>query len=138
MMKVSTIIKGMMAIVIAAITFCACEKEKDYRKDLTGCWELVSVSGNYEQDPQIYMEIQEEGSFTIYQRMDKNSSYVRYDGSWTLSGDKLSGRYSDGNPWAATYTVEISDGMLTLTSGSEESLYKSISSIPEDIQISNF
>lgn len=138
MMKFSNILRYLMAAVISAIVFCSCEKEKDYRNDLPGAWELVSVSGQYGQTPQVYLDIVGDGKFVIYQRLDDNSSYVRYDGSWTLSGDKLSGRYSDGNPWATTYTIEISDGMLTLTSGSEESLYKSIASIPGDIPISNF
>lgn len=137
-MNVSRIIRYLTAVITAAITFCACEKEKDYRNELPGAWELVSVSGNYEQMPQVYLGIDGDGTFAIYQRIDENSSYVRYDGSWTLTGNRLSGSYSDGTPWAADYTVEITDGMLTLTSGSEESIYKSISSIPDNIQISNF
>ena len=138
MMKFTKILRYLMAAVISAIVFCACEKEKDYRNDLPGAWELVSVSGQYGQTPQVYLDIVGDGKFVIFQRLDENSSYVRYDGSWTLTGNRLSGNYTDGTPWAAAYTVEVTDGMLTLTSGSEESIYKRISSIPDSIQISNF
>lgn len=135
-MSIKTILRSVMAAAIALIAFNACEKQKDYGKDLPGCWELITITG-FEQRPEIYMEFVSDGSFILYQRFGTNTSFSRYEGSWTLSGDQLSGKYSDGSPWGSVYKIEISDGVLFLSASSEESTYRKITQIPADIQISN-
>ena len=47
-------------------------------------------------------------------------------GTWTLTGNVLSGKYNDGEAWAADYNVSVDGDKLTMTSqneGAETSIY---------------
>lgn len=144
MMKFKAILSSVVAIAITLFAFSSCEKQQDFSKDLPGYWELTSISGNFEQMPEVFMSFTQDGAFTIWQRFGSNTSFVRYDGSWTLAGDQLSGKYSDGSAWASGYKIEIDGGVLFMSASaaaaaasSEASTYRKISQLPADLQESH-
>jgi hypothetical protein len=121
-----------LAVMGIALT-TGCQKEKSL--DIKGCWSLVSSSQITSTVPEVLMEFKADGTFDLFQRADRNSSFKHFSGRWTLGGKKLSGTYSDGTTWASDYSVSIEDGFLTLSSGEQNDVYRGIDSIPEDIHV---
>ena len=40
--------------------------------------------------------------------------FVDYSGSWVLDGEILSGKYSDGKVWGASYSISVDDRTLSM------------------------
>ncbi len=83
---------------------------------LAGNWRLTSYSGTNE-DIDVFLSMQENNSFTLYQRSD-SMEYRVFTGTWSYDGATkiLSGQYSDGASWSMSYYVSLSGDTLTLTS----------------------
>lgn len=100
---------------------------------ITGEWHSTSlpVTGD------IYFSLAEDGAFELYQKIGEGG-YRLYRGTWKVDEDKaiLSGKYNDGNAWAASYSVSLDKDVLTLTSGNEaeeRSTYKK-EAIPAEVK----
>ena len=81
-----------------------------------GQWHMVSWSTLTAAD--IYLSLDEAGSFHLYQRLYK-PEYVHYDGTYSYGDATLSGKYSDNTPWGSpSYRVSFNaDGTrMTLAS----------------------
>lgn len=91
-------------------------------------WKLVSVNG-VPAEFNVYIGFTEEGTFTMYQQM-YTLDYKFYDGTYEISGNKLTGEYFDHGAWKSDYVGGISEDGSTLTLTSDEdnaikSVYKS-------------
>lgn len=100
---------------------------------ITGEWHSTSlpVTGD------VYISLAEGGAFELYQKIG-DGGYRLYRGTWKVDENKaiLSGKYNDGNAWAASYSVSIDKDVLTLTSeneAKEKSTYKKVS-IPAEVK----
>ena len=72
---------------------------------LVGEWELTSWSDNKEAKPLIYLILNEDGSFDMYQKVN-TPKWTHYDGTYSVSEDNIiSGEYSDGEKWHAEYLL---------------------------------
>lgn len=141
-MKESRIITFIL-LCISACGLYGCG-EKDGPEDpsggagpVTGHWHLESWGVLTPQQADVYVSFGEDGTFDLYQRV-YSPYYVHYDGTYVQDGDQVSGTYSDGTPWNATYSASLSADLsvLTLTSAtdaSDVSVYGSVESIPGDI-----
>ena len=72
-----------------------------------GTWHIKSYCGA-PSDIDIYMQLNEDGSFLLYQRSN-SATYVEYSGTYTLDEANaiISGVYSDGSSWANSYNYSI-------------------------------
>ena len=71
----------------------------------------------------------------MYQQITEGAHRL-YRGTWNLEETLLTGKYNDGEDWAAAYEITIAGETLTLTSANdaaEKSVYKK-TAIPEDIK----
>ncbi len=100
---------------------------------IVGEWHSTSlpVTGD------IYLNFAEDGAFELYQKIGEGS-FRLYRGTWKVDEDKavLSGKYNDGNAWAASYSVSLDKDVLTLTSeneAKEKSTYKK-EAIPAEVK----
>lgn len=100
---------------------------------ITGEWHSTSlpVAGD------VYFSLAEGGAFELYQKIGEGG-YRLYRGTWKVDETKaiLSGKYNDGNPWAASYSVSIDKDVITLTSeneAKEKSTYKK-ENIPAEVK----
>lgn len=123
--------------VLAAIMAVGCSRETGV--NITGEWKLVSVGGvpvanlgGEDDELSVYVSFGG-SSFETYQKKTGGERYIRYSGTYAQDGDKVSGTYSDGQPWAASYSVAVKDGTLTMLAGNEECVYAS-SSIPDKVR----
>ena len=84
-------------------------------------WKLVSVNGEANEF-HVYLSFGQ-GNFAIFQQI-YTLEYKFYDGTYTISGNKLTGEYYDAGAWKCGYTGGVSaDGKtLTLISDDEDSM----------------
>lgn len=110
--------------IVALAALAGCDKENSkvptLEQRILGEWRGSEIS----VDAAIYISIKADGTFELYQKMASENFQLRR-GTWTLEGDVLSGKYNDGEPWAASYKVSAG-GSLTLVSqaeGAETNVY---------------
>lgn len=102
-------------------------------------WSLSTWS-NAEVVFNVYLDLNEDGTFSMYQQI-YSLDYVLFEGTYKLSGDIMTGVYSDGQPWACGYKVDVTvhpDNTKSMVFWSQEdhsisSVYTN-TTIPEDIK----
>ena len=130
--------KRLIYIFSALVLLASCGKNEDDNKpeltleqQLVGQWH--SVSNSLEAD--LYIDFQEGKTFELYQQIGEGAHRL-YRGTWNLEGTLLTGKYNDGEDWAAAYQVEMREGQLILTSNNdtaEKSTYEK-SEIPAEVK----
>lgn len=129
--------RKLIYMMAALLTLAACGKKPDNKTELTLeqqlCGEWHSTSLSIEAD--IYISFAEDKTFEMYQQITEGAHRL-YRGTWNLEGTLLTGKYNDGEDWAAAYDIAIEGDVLTLTSvndAAEKSTYQK-TAIPEDIK----
>lgn len=123
--------KKIIYIIAAAICMLtSCKKELTLEEKMTGDWHCTAVS----VDAEIYVTFTAEKTFNLYQQIGEGA-YRLYNGTWSLDGSTLTGKYNDGTSWATSYEVVSTDeDTLTLTAEGISETYKRISGgIPEEV-----
>ena len=130
--------KRLIYIFSALVLLASCGKnEEDKKPELTLEQQLVgqwhSVSNSLEAD--LYIDFQEGKTFELYQQIGEGAHRL-YRGTWNLEGTLLTGKYNDGEDWAAAYQVEMREKQLVLTSNNdtaETSTYEKVV-IPAEVK----
>ena len=102
---------------------------------LVGQWHCIAEELNVAEDIDVYVEFMADKSFNLYQKIGQGR-HRHFTGTWSVSGDVLSGLYADGTEWGSSYTVEFSgmDAMkLTAKNGSKEVMTYTRETIPAEI-----
>ena len=113
--------KRIFAIFFALMLLASCGKNgEDNKPELTLEQQLIgqwhSVSNALEAD--LYIDFQEGKTFELYQQIGEGAHRL-YRGTWNLEGTLLTGKYNDGEDWAAAYQVEMRETGLVLTSNND-------------------
>ena len=130
--------KKLLYIFSALVLLASCGKnEEDKKPELTLEQQLIgqwhSVSNALEAD--LYIDFQEGKTFELYQQIGEGAHRL-YRGTWNLEGTLLTGKYNDGEDWAAAYQVEMREKQLVLTSNNdaaEKSTYEK-AEIPAEVK----
>lgn len=130
--------KRLIYIFSALVLLASCGKnEEDKKPELTLEQQLVgqwhSVSNSLEAD--LYIDFQEGKTFELYQQIGEGAHRL-YRGTWNLEGTLLTGKYNDGEDWAAAYQMEMREKQLVLTSNNdtaEKSTYEK-AEIPAEVK----
>ena len=130
--------KKLLYIFAALMLIASCGKNEEGKKpeinleeQIVGQWQSTSIS----VDGDIYIEFDQAKTFELYQQIGEGA-YRLYRGTWNLEGDLLTGKYNDGEDWAAAYNVAIADNVLTMTStndAAEVSVYEK-SEVPAEVK----
>ena len=112
------------------IMLIGCKKEKSSLPDIIGTWELMDIKTKSahigEEQVQISATFNADNTFSVSQMIGQGRP-VTYKGTWQLKGSTLSGKYSDGKPWGATYHITVDGRVLTMTpviQGAETYIYQ--------------
>lgn len=113
--------KRIFAVFFAMVLLASCGKNgEDNKPELTLEQQLIgqwhSVSNALEAD--LYIDFQEGKTFELYQQIGEGAHRL-YRGTWNLEGTLLTGKYNDGEDWAAAYQVEMREKQLVLTSNND-------------------
>ena len=107
-----------LSAVIAMITACGEKPVQTVTPKIVGSRELTDIQ--YTKAAQIGGETVEvrlvfdaDGSFSMSQMLGEGR-FVDYSGSWVLDGEILSGKYSDGKVWGASYSISVDDRTLSM------------------------
>ena len=130
--------KKLLYIFAALMLIASCGKNEEGKKpeinleeQIIGQWHSTSIS----VDGDIYIEFDQAKTFELYQQIGEGA-YRLYRGTWNLEGDLLTGKYNDGEDWAAAYKIAIEGDTLTMTSNNdaaEKSTYTE-SEIPSEVK----
>lgn len=145
-------IRMSMCSLLVALTLTSCREQETPPQpmNIDGTWELISVTdtravaigdeqvevyvvfqadepvvtGTRGSKEQVHQPVVSTGVFTLYQKLGAGK-YRSFDGKWTLTDSTLSGTYSDGKPWGATYEVALEDdgSRLSLAAPTETCVY---------------
>ena len=129
--------KKILYIISALMLMVSCGEKGGKQPELTLeqklCTEWHSTTLSLDAD--IYLSFAEDNTFELYQKIVEGA-YRLYRGTWNLEEDILTGRYNDGEDWAAAYQVSIDGNTLTMTSkndAAEVSVYKK-EAIPDTVK----
>lgn len=129
--------KRILLIISAVLLLASCGKDgkkKTTAEYLYGEWHSTSISVTGD----VYISFTDDMKFEMFQKSGEGA-YRLYRGSWNVEEDLLTGRYNDGEDWAAAYTVTVDDRSLTMIStndAAEKSTYIR-TEIPEDVRNSS-
>lgn len=126
--------KKLLYILTALLILAGCGKNKESKltleEKILGQWHSTSLSVSGD----VYLQFDAAKRFEMYQKIG-SGAYRLYRGTWNLENDILSGKYNDGEDWAAAYNVVIDGTSLTLTSVNDvaEATKYSACSIPGEV-----
>ena len=125
--------KKLLYILAAALMIAGCNKDggKSLDQTILGEWHSTSISVNGD----IYLSFSEDKTYELYQKIGEGA-YRLYRGTWNIEEGILTGKYNDGESWAASYDASVQDKTLTLTSkndAAEVSTYTACE-IPEEVR----
>lgn len=110
--ETNTIMKRIAYIIIAALAVISCGKNEDTQTlEQSLCNEWHSTSLTIQAD--IYLDFNSDKTFEMFQQIGQGA-YRLYRGTWKLDGDVLSGKYNDGESWAAKYKISVSGNVLKM------------------------
>lgn len=103
-------------IALAAVCFAAsCEKAPETSTAIVAEWHLIEMTDVPASDlPSVYIEFNADLTFEIYQKVGEGR-YRRYDGTYVVTENIVTGEYSDGEDWGSGYTAAFEDEILVLT-----------------------
>lgn len=108
-------------------------------ENLAGEWKLTAWAENSQfptEGVTVYVDLNSDKTFELYQVNVNNPGITSYKGTYSLDGSILSGKYSDGEAWAADYVVsELTTGTMVLAiEGTEDVSTYTKTEIPSSIK----
>lgn len=99
-------------------------------------WKLATWGGA-DAPFTVYIDFNEDNTYEMYQQV-YGLEFVKFSGTYNVSGNIVTGTYSDGQNWKSGYKASISGDFNTLVLNSQEdvsieSVYE-VTLIPEDIR----
>jgi len=128
--------KKTLLIISTLILLASCGEKNGAKTELTLEQKLCTEwhSTFLPVDGDIYVSFNDNKTFELYQQIGEGAHRL-YRGTWNLEENLLTGKYNDGEEWAAAYTITINDKQLTMTSvndAAEESVFAK-EDIPEEV-----
>ncbi|MBR5865078.1 MAG: lipocalin family protein [Alistipes sp.] len=128
-------LKILSLAVVMLLALVGCEpKDNKGGKSIVGEWKLVEWN-NAAPEFNVYIEFYGDKTFEMYQQV-WSFDYEYFDGQYNLTGDVLTGLYSNGTAWACGYRVSVVNGQLIMYSQEDQSVtsvYEKCT-IPEEIK----
>lgn len=139
---------ALVAVALTLFTSCHPEEESQPKLDISGTWELASITDTRavaigDEQVEVYVVFKTDepavtrakkpvevvpttGTFRLYQKLGAGR-FRTFNGTWSLTDATLTGVYDGGRPWGAEYQVSVDDTnkRLTLAAPTETCVYTS-------------
>lgn len=131
--------KKVVIAFLAILSLASCSKRdsSDLFSKLVGSWHLVSAQAK-SQTPDSYIAFDKDNTFALYQQND-DGSYVKYTGTFALTGSQVTGKYDEGGAsaiWNASSTVSLSSDGKSLSLISDDDQQQVLSFQKEPVPMS--
>ena len=123
--------------ILSVMTLVGCEPSVNgpaEKGELSGEWTLATWNDTTPEF-HVYIDFNSDNTFEMYQQV-WSFDYEYFDGQYNLTGDVLTGLYSNGTAWACGYRVSVVNGQLIMYSQEDQSVtsvYEKCT-IPEEIK----
>lgn len=114
--------KRIVNILIAAALMVglasSCKKAPKIESGIVAEWQLAEMTGYDAADiPVVYIEFKADNEFVIYQKVGDVARFRRYNGTYSVDGSIVSGKYSDKKAWGSDYraSLEADGSVLVMT-----------------------
>ena len=131
--------KYLITALALVLALCGCNKNNPEKVlSVVGEWQLSAISTKAvsigSESVEVYLEFIDGGTFNTFQVLGAGRPRT-FSGTWALTEGQLSGKYSDGKKWGATYTVSFDGDNLVLTNsaGGESDTYVPVT-IPQSVR----
>lgn len=128
-----------LLLVTLAMASCGDSDGGNGKKEMkTSSWMLTSWNNSTELAGKVYLQLNDDNSFELYQSVD-TPGFETFTGTYRISDDVLSGKYSTGELWESTYLIRIyTERELVLESKTDGaiSVYR-MSGIPDYVRQAN-
>lgn len=124
------------------VLLVSCQHKEEPGTDISGTWHLVDTEGLI-LDQEVAIDVYavfNSGNFELYQSLGESAGrYWYYSGTYSTSGNVLTGRYSDGTRLGGVsgegYSIHLEGNSLFLTSifSGEVSEYELVDEVPAGI-----
>ena len=109
----------MILMLIISLVMVSCKEEQPKVLDITGQWELADIVDTKSvqigsETVEIYIDFKADNTFALWQKLGEGR-HRKHEGTWTLTESVLTGKYSYGKAWGASYEVSIEDGTLVMS-----------------------
>ncbi|MEG0498359.1 MAG: lipocalin family protein [Alistipes sp.] len=96
----------LMAALVTLLTGCGKNDEPSPIAPIAGQWQLTAWAANSEFPKGVYLEIQPDYTFNLYQDL-AGQGYQKLTGTFTydLTTQLITGVYTDGTAWLGSYTI---------------------------------
>lgn len=129
---------SLIALFAMALVGCGGDEEGSgdtpiVQTDIYGKWHLMTLC-DATPEFDVYIEFTKDGKFNIYQQV-WSFTYEHFTGNFTINGNVVSGTYSDGSQWTASYKFAVANSKLSLTNvmNSDEIAIYDACKIPAEI-----
>lgn len=97
-----------------------CFYEKSKLQDIMGEWRLAEWHDSADLPFAIYLAITADGKFTLWQQL-QSVEWQKFTGTVELNDNVVTGVYSDGQAWSASYNVERDGEKMIWTAATDAS-----------------
>lgn len=112
---------GIIITIISAMLLSGCGNsgKEEQPLDISGQWELMDIMATKAaqiggQQVEVFIEFDSDNTFRMWQKLGEGR-HRKYSGTWTLTEDILTGKYSDGKNWGSSYQVSVTGGNLYMS-----------------------
>lgn len=122
---------------IFSVDMSSVEKPSEDIGALVGNWHIAQYADDSTPEFDIYITIDNKCNVVLYQRL-ASYSWSRYDSVAIYADDVITGTYSDGVAWSASYRVELdaSGDVMTWTNtldAADSTVYERVESLPDEL-----
>jgi hypothetical protein len=101
------------------LTACGGNKEESKGVNVVGQWELMDIQATKaaqigSETIEVYIDFKDDKTFSMWQKLGEGR-HRKYTGTWELTENVLTGKYSDGKSWGTSYNISLDSGNLYMS-----------------------
>ncbi|MEG1864428.1 MAG: hypothetical protein RR199_03805 [Alistipes sp.] len=129
-----------LALVALVAASCGESSKNEEGTMMPNSWKLTSWAGSAAAAGKVYLQLNSDHSFTLYQSIDA-PGFTKFTGTYTIAKDGqnheiLSGKYTDNTAWESSYLIQSqTDKTMVLKSLNDDTISEYAAAVlPEELK----